>query len=251
MIKTVSSSNHNKRTEMADYDTPGLLYDSGVLYDVISAPASERKRMAKVKLNLASLTDEQLLQKANDIKTAMTGNASYTTPIPTLTVLGTSITASQTKLNEWFAAQNTAQQKTTEKNALLDTLRAQLTQLAAYVEAASGGDAAKIQSAGMDVKAANAPLGLPGQVLNVSLTAGDAEGQLDAAWDRDRAAKTYEIQISVDPITGTSWQNRPSVTRSSATLTGLTSGQKIWVRVRAVGAAGHGAWSDPATKIVP
>jgi hypothetical protein len=31
--------------------------------------------MAKVKLNLASLTDEQLLQKANDIKTAMTGNA--------------------------------------------------------------------------------------------------------------------------------------------------------------------------------
>jgi hypothetical protein len=32
---------------------------------------------------------------------------------------------------------------------------------------------------------------------------------------------------------------------------GLASGQRVWVRVRAIGAAGPGPWSDPATKIVP
>jgi hypothetical protein len=33
--------------------------------------------------------------------------------------------------------------------------------------------------------------------------------------------------------------------------TGLTSGQRVWLRVRGIGSNGPGAWSDPATKIVP
>ena len=37
-----------------------------------------------------------------------------------------------------------------------------------------------------------------------------------------------------------------------ATLDGLTSGSKVWVRVRAVGTRGSvGAYSDPANKTVP
>jgi hypothetical protein len=41
------------------------------------------------------------------------------------------------------------------------------------------------------------------------------------------------------------------VTKSSATVTGLTSGQRVGFRVAAIGAAGQGPWSDPATQIVP
>ena len=43
----------------------------------------------------------------------------------------------------------------------------------------------------------------------------------------------------------------PSVTKSKAVATGLSTGTRIWARVRALNAAGPGAWSDIATKIVP
>jgi len=54
---------------------------------------------------------------------------------------------------------------------------------------------------------------------------------------------------SPDPITRTSWTLGVVSTKSSATLSGLTSGTKYWFRVAAIGAAGQGAWSDPATKM--
>jgi hypothetical protein len=89
-------------------------------------------------------------------------------------------------------------------------------------------------------------------VLNLVVTAGDNDGSLDASWDALRGANSYEIQTSVDPVTPTSWTFKMSATRSSATLAGLTSGAKMWVRVRAIGASNStGPWSDPATKTVP
>jgi len=35
---------------------------------------------------------------------------------------------------------------------------------------------------------------------------------------------------------------------AKCTVTGLTSGTQYWFQVRAIGAAGPSAWSDPATK---
>ena len=92
---------------------------------------------------------------------------------------------------------------------------------------------------------------MPTQVLNLVLTAGDFDGSLDAAWDPVRGASSYEIYISVDPVSGTSWTFKQSSPKSSAHIAGLTSGAKMWVRVRAIGAANEGPWSDPATKTVP
>src|SRR6266849_767769 len=89
---------------MAFYDSPGLLYDSGALYDDLSSPQPSRKRMAKVRLGLQNLSPDQLVALANTIKTAMTGNANFATPNPTLAALGTLITTATTKL----AAYNTA-----------------------------------------------------------------------------------------------------------------------------------------------
>ena len=47
------------------------------------------------------------------------------------------------------------------------------------------------------------------------------------------------------------WINTRVVTKSSTTVNGLTTGGRVWFRVAAIGAAGQGPWSDPATKIVP
>jgi hypothetical protein len=210
-----------------------------------------RKEMAKVKLNLSRLSPEQLLQQANDIKSAMTGNPNFPNPIPSLETVGGFITGSQAKVSEWNANQSAGQMILTGRNTMLDGLRACLSQLGSYVEAASAGDELKIQSAGMGVRGAAVSVGTPDQVTNLALTAGDAEGELDAQWDAVTGAKSYEIQISPDPVTSTSWVNRPSVTRSRVTLNSFTSGTRVWIRVRAIGSAGHGNWSEPVIKMVP
>ena len=207
--------------------------------------------MAQTKLNLGRLNIQQLLQRANNIKTAMTGNANFTTPIPPLASIGTLITSLTDANNTYQSGVITQDQNLTLRDNAVDALSAGLTSLAAYVQAQSGGDAAKIQSAGMDIKGAPAPTGMPGQVSNLALTFGDNAGELDAQWDSDPAAYSYEIQTSPDPMTATSWMAQPGVTKSSTALLGLPSGTRQWVRVRSVGSAGTGAWSDPATKIVP
>ena len=236
---------------MAHYDTPGLTYDSGVLYDEPDPSPTPRRHMSKIKLNLSSLNIEQKVTFGSNIKTAMTGNATFPTPNPTLPNYGTAITTLNTKNAAVVALQGQLGTAMSDRDAAEVNFDMLTKQLASYVDNIAMGDPVKIQSAGMDVKATPTPIGVPNQPANLSLTVSDADGQLDAQWDRVRGAKSYEIQISADPITSTSWQNRPSVTKSAVTLTGLTSGTKIWVRIRAIGASGPGAWSDPATKIVP
>lgn len=76
----------------------GLTYDSGVLYDDFAAPQPRRSKMAKIKLELDSLDPDGLLGRAVAVKTALTGNATFASPNPTLTLLGNDITAAQTKV---------------------------------------------------------------------------------------------------------------------------------------------------------
>lgn len=235
---------------MANYDS-GITYDSGIPYDLTLPFPNSKKKMAKAKLNLKDKTDSELVTYAQQHIAAMTGNVNFTTPIPTAPVVLTATTEFSTSVGDAVAAQQAAKQMTATKDAKRFALEAILTQRSNYVDLTAAGDEAKILSSGFDVKGGTAPIGVPTQVLNFTLTAGDAEGELDATWDAVRGAKSYEIQISADPITPTSWQAKPSVTKSSVNLTGLTPGARVWVRVRAVGAAGAGAWSDPATKIVP
>jgi len=207
--------------------------------------------MAKTKLNLNGLSDVQIIQQCGNIKTAMTGNANFTTPIPTLTALGTLITTAQTALTASDNAQTAAKQAVADKDTAIAALLAAAAQLALYVDLTAAGDESKILSAGMQVRAAATAATTPNQVMNLNLTAGDNAGELDLQWDFIPGAKTYEIQTSPDPVTATSWTSQPSVTKSKAAVFALTSGARMWVRVRAVNAAGQGAWSDVATKIVP
>jgi hypothetical protein len=244
--------NINNGAGMPFYDTAGLVYDSGVRYDDASSPTPSGNHMAKVKLDLKNLKPDETIALANTIKTAMTGNANFTAPNPTLTALGTLITTAETKLSAAHAARVALDLAMDERDAATAALRAGLTQEAAYVENITGGDRAKIESAGMGVRGDGARLGGPTQVLNLVVAEGDREGALAVDWERLRGVKSYEVQTSADPITATSWSFKMSASKSSATLKGLTSGSRVWVRVRAIGAENAtGPWSDPAVKTVP
>jgi hypothetical protein len=234
------------------FDTPGLTYDSGHTYASAVVPPTDHTKMPKikVKLNLDRLTDEQLIQKAKAIKLAMTGNANFPSPVPTVPNMNTLITTAETKLGAANLAQQAAKQATTEKNAALDAVRAAVTDWGGYVQISCGGDAAKVQSAGMDVKAVVTPPTLPPPVQNLSLTAGDNAGEIDAQWD-SMNVRTFQMETSPDPMTSSSWTRQKDVTKSKSVILNLVSGTRVWVRVRAVNPAGEGPWSDPATRIVP
>jgi len=241
----------NNRLVMANYDAPALMYDSGVLYDEANPPQSVKKRMAKTKLNLKGLSDVQVIQQCTNIKTAMTGNANFATPTPSLTAFGTLITTAQTDLTASDNAATASKQATATKDTAIAALLAAAAQLATYVELTANGDETKIMSAGMQVRASSSAATTPNQVMNLSITSGDSAGELDLQWDPIPGAKSYEVQLSPDPVTATSWSGQPSPTKSKTAIFGLTSGARMWARVRAVNPAGQGAWSDVATKIVP
>ncbi|MFT5471462.1 MAG: hypothetical protein ACI8UO_006596, partial [Verrucomicrobiales bacterium] len=112
------------------------------------------------------------------------------------------------------------------------------------------GDEAKILSAGMDVRDTGGPVQMT-QVTGLDAGFGDDAGEVDLNWDPIRGSKSYEVQRSPDLVTAESWTHGAVSTKSKATLNGLPTGTRCWFRVRAVGANGNGAWSDPATKIVP
>ncbi len=131
-----------------------------------------------------------------------------------------------------------------QKEAAFDSV---LTQESNYVDTASGGDPAKIQSAGMQVQAGKQPPAPMPKVEDLSATGGDLTGECDLNHKPVKNKKSYIVQVSPDPITSTSWTQVGLPTKSTFTVTGLNSGDKYWFRVAAVGSLGAGPWSDPAT----
>ena len=93
------------------------------------------------------------------------------------------------------------------------------------------------------------------RVENVILTAGDIVSTVDPSWDSLlKRASSYQVQrtpvLTSDPNLST-WKNEDSVTKSNTTIGPITSGTRIWVRVRTLSPNGKGDWSDPVTLIVP
>jgi hypothetical protein len=239
------------RRNMADYDTPGLTYDSGVVYADPFAPPIQI-HMAKIKLNLNSLNGDQIVSLALQVKTAMTGNANFTTPNPTMPALGTGITNAQTKIAAYNSALAALDVLKTDRDTAVAALTALVRQEAAYVDNIANGSASIIQSAGMSVQSQRTPSGVPDMVQNLSLSAGDNAGEIDAHWDPVKGTKIgYDLQWTLTPLTEASWKDLPGTTKSKAALLGFPSGQQIYLRVRAKGSGGTGAWSQTASKFAP
>jgi hypothetical protein len=208
--------------------------------------------MAKIKLNLSTLSIPEKLGKAQQIAAALTGNASFATPSPSLSNITLATNDLSNAYSEAQAARQGAKEKTSAQNQKEDALDQLLTQLAAYVESVAGSNEQLILSAGMDMRAPPTPAtDPPGQPPAVTPTASDRDGEIDLSWDMVTGAKSYVIDKSADPVTSTSWSHAGVSTKSNYTAQGLTSGTRYWFRIAAVNHNGQSGWSDPATKIAP
>lgn len=235
------------------YDDPSVFYDMpGFFYDMPEENGPRKRHpMAKPKLELKGLAPLQKVQKTEDLVTATTGNANFTTPTPSLPTL----TAKADALAAAYSEREAAKQTLNETQMALDTAEAELdstlTLFSAYVESASGGDAQKILSSGLAVKGQSAPIGPMPQVAGLESTTSNAEGRIVLRWTAVKGAKTYEAQTCPDPISAAGWKAAGLPTKASLTLEGLPTGARCWFRVRAIGSAGPGPWSDPCVKTVP
>jgi hypothetical protein len=212
--------------------------------------------MAKLKTNASRMNAEQLIAKAEITLPLIDPPAPGTPPVPNMAGRATKMRAALQKLKDKNAAYEAAKAGLPAlkqaRDAAADELRQEHIFMGSALEAEAGGDPVALAATGYELVGDNTPATTPpGLIDNLKLTAGDEPGALDGSFDPEPLAYNYEIQCtSVDSVNGP-WQNCPSPTASVFRLTGMTSGQRVWVRVRAIGTQGPGPWSDPYTKIVP
>jgi hypothetical protein len=215
--------------------------------------------MITVKADISRATAGEIKDKLTLTATKLTGNGSFPSPPTAPAALTAQATLITSKLAAITAHEFQGQQLTIELRNLRNSATDMINQNASYVQTTanqlSGTDASRaaaVVSAGYTVVEAPAPVGPLPKVENLKVTQGDADATLDAGWDPIvRGLQTFIVQFTVDPAALTGWQQAGLTKKSTLTLTGLTSGQRYWIRVCAVGAAGNGPWSDPATKVAP
>lgn len=212
--------------------------------------------MAKLKLNTSRMNSAQLIAKADIVLPKIAPTAPATPPVPNMTARAAALQAARNKAKASYDAYENAKTALSAlkvlRDADADDLRVEHNAMGSALEGETRGDPVALSATGYDLADANTPSSsAPGMIDNLKITAGDEAGALDGSFDPEELAYVYEIQCTtVDSVNGP-WTSCPSQTVSVFRILGLTSGQRVWVRVRAVGTNGAGPWSDPYSKIVP
>ncbi len=210
--------------------------------------------MSKVKLELKPKTDLELLATANTHQTAMDtteGAANFPTPEPPKLTLETARDAFEAAITAAGVAEQDFKAKVSLKNDKRRVLEGLLTDRGGYVDRVSGGDATKILTSGFEVRATPSPVGAMTAPLHLTSSMGDMSGEIDLQWDPVKGAKSYIVECRTHGATPGSWTQAKICTSSRISVTGLTPGQEYAFRVRAVGSAGEGPWSDETVKMAP
>ena len=202
---------------------------------------------AKVSISfLNDDTDPQLITDASTIVQALTNNAIYPTPTPTLAAIDTALAAFTKALAD---ASEGGVPLTLAKNEARAVLADLLRELSSYVQLTCKGDLAKLMTSGFPAqKGARTPVGiLPPPTVTVKL--GERSGDLAAKLPPLAGAAIYNWRVTT--------ASSPAVpvltaqtTAASNTFSGLTPGVVYQVTANAVSSAGTSDWSDPATQMV-
>lgn len=228
-------------------------WDNGV-WDTLTWDAAEPgqpfNRMVKLKTGLSKLKFTDKVTRMKAVEVAMTGNASFVSPNPSLATYGAKIDAIDAKLLEIDNTETHLDMLRQQRDLLIKEGELLYAQLGADVANQSGDDRAKAASSGYELvdetPATPAPLVKP---ENVSASTGDNEGELDVQWDSLAGVDAFIIQVSADPNVGP-WLHAGVVAVSRFTLTNQPHMTRRWVRVAGIRGSEQGPFSDPAAGIV-
>ena len=196
-----------------------------------------------------------LVTEAQQVITAMTGNASFPAPwpapVPALAQITTDLNALQGAITATSAGDKT---QIAERNAAASTLATDLLRLARYVELSADGDASKLASSGFTLRSPGIRRQVIGELSapgNLTLSHGALSGQLMVKATRLNGAGSYEVQLATaDPTVEANWSDVATYKNCSRIqLNGLTAGKTYSVRMRGIGSAGPGSWA-PAVSLM-
>jgi hypothetical protein len=196
----------------------------------------------RVSLAFARKIDTDLIAFVRNIITLMTGNPKYPTPLPTLTVVTTSVNAFEVAVQEALDGGKIA---IATRNAARTELLSLIRQLAAYVQGNCGADLVTLLGSGFEPVRAPSPIGVLPAPANLRLDYTGKSGEMLLKFERVMNAENYSVEVAADPAGPWSPQ---TVTSSARTIVdGLTPGKVCWVRACANGSQGPSAWGGPAT----
>lgn len=239
---------------MARFDQH-VRFDSHARFDAPPAPpASQPKRMAKVKLDLDNKNGQEVVNASSTHIAAMAtpeGLALFATPDPSVVAYLIPHTALTNGVNLITSLEG---QLTAARNALpglVADLKKAMEARAKYVEDETAGDAAKIPISGFAVASTTAqPIGPLPRPENVKAAMTPTPGVIKVSCEPIKGTQTYIIEFR-EHLDGTPWQQAKLSTKSRNDIPGLTSGKTYAFRIAAIGAAGQSPWSDEAVCMAP
>lgn len=201
--------------------------------------------MPKIKLDQTNLDTPGYIVRMREISTALQAAPVFGALAGKLPPFNTLVDELETKNNAHGVAVQAARQALTERDTARDDVEEGIRGLASASEGETT-DPAELQSGGWHLRGAPAPVGPMPAPQNVSGTGGDQDGEVDLSWEPVIGRDTY-IAEHASSATGP-WTQFYVGKKSSATASGLITGTAYWFRIRAVGAAGPGPWSDITQK---
>jgi hypothetical protein len=243
---------------------------------------SKIKAVVHAVMGFAALTDPKLLMLANGVLKALTGNAAFPNPVPSLATFATDLTSFS---NAATAALDGGKNAKSVRNKAKKVLVTDLRQLVMYCESNCNDDPAVFNTSGFTAKAkatASGPVGVP---VIKSLDYGNVPGQILVSMKSTPGAKSFNLRFgpmppgtatalgaasagsptgsgstsSTAPTAGATpgavppaWTVIPVGTiKKAIPLDNLISGTVYAVQVQALGAEGLSAWSDSSTIMCP
>lgn len=239
---------------MARFDQ-GLRFDSHVRFDAPPLPpASQPKRMAKVKLELDGKNGQEVVNASSTHIAAMAtpeGLALFPTPDPSVVDYLVPHNALAVGVNLVTSLEGQLTAARAAVPGLIATLKTAMEARAVYVETTTNGDPSKIPVSGFAVASTTAqPIGPLPRPEGVKATMAAMPGVIRVSCDPIKGTQSYLIECR-EHVDGTPWQQAKVSTKSRNDITGLVSGKSYAFRIAAVGAAGQSPWSDESVCMAP
>lgn len=226
--------------------------DSGIVFFDAGGEAGGGRKgtMIQIALKLTKITITALKNLAGDIKTGLTGNASFPSPSPSTTEIQTAITNVTNQEGALSVAQAAvvAQEDLLEQKveALRNVLRAAAANCLDAVKTDSEEVArTKLLSANFTLKTDAEPTPEVARPENFHISQGDHSGEVDGGCDRVEFAKMYRVRCgtTADSLPVTVYEG----TKSSFTAKNVPIGL-CYMQMAAFGTnGGWSEWSDIAS----
>ncbi len=196
-------------------------------------------------LGFNNLNVPSKVEHTRAIVNAMTGNAYFTTPNPTLAVISTNVNAVETA---YIAQQSGAHGLLQVTQAKVHTLDLSLDLLLAYVDGIANANPtlaeAIILSANMQLWKAN-----PAKQNGFRIKSSDNVGEVILRTDSAHRA-TFTFEATQTPADEASWVTLSASTKASFIATELESGARYYFRVAKTDKDGQGEWSVVLNTVV-